>query len=104
MGAPNTRSRTCKIPPPWPLHASSWQRWGKTGQAEPERDELHFPDETHLETNPYLCRVGPRQGKPPTLPGVGTNRRVTVGGRVEGRGRTRIELVRAAQDTAGFVR
>jgi len=35
---------------------------------------------------------------------VGTNRRVTVFGSVEVLGRTRIELVRAAQDTAGFVR
>ena len=73
-------------------------------RAAPARYELHFQDETHLETNPYLCRVWHRRGKQPTLPGVGTNRRVTVFGSVEGLGRTRIELVRAAQDTAGFLR
>ncbi len=70
----------------------------------PEHYELHFQDETHLETNPYLCRVWHRRGTQPTLPGVGTNRRVTVFGSVEALGRARIELVRAAQDTAGFVR
>ena len=69
-----------------------------------QRYELHYQDETHLETNPYLCRVWHRRGTQPTLPGVGTNRRVTVFGSVEALGRTRIELVRAAQDTAGFVR
>jgi DDE superfamily endonuclease len=73
-------------------------------RAEPERYELHFQDETHLETNPYLCRAWHRKGKQATLPGVGTNRRVTVFGSVEALGRGRIELVRAAQDTAGFVR
>ena len=73
-------------------------------RAAPQRSELHYQDETHLETNPYLCRVWHRRGKQPTLPGVGTNRRVTVFGSVEALARTRIELVRAAQDTAGFVR
>jgi hypothetical protein len=73
-------------------------------RAEPARYELHFQDETHLETNPYLCRTWHRRGRQVTLPGVGTNRRVTVFGSVEGLGRGRIELVRAAQDTAGFVR
>jgi len=73
-------------------------------RAEPERYELHFQDETHLETNPYLCRTWHRKGKQPTLPGVGTNRRVTVCGSVEALGRGRIEVVQAAQDTAGFVR
>lgn len=73
-------------------------------RAEPARYELHVQDETHLETNPYLCRTWHRKGKQPTLPGVGTNRRVTVFGSVEVLGRSRIELVRAAQDTAGFVR
>jgi transposase len=71
---------------------------------DPERYELHFQDETHLETNPYLCRTWHRRGHQPTLPGVGANRRVTVFGSVEVLGRGRIELVRAAQDTAGFVR
>jgi DDE superfamily endonuclease len=73
-------------------------------RAEPERYELHFQDETHLETNPYLARTWHRKGKQPKLPGVGTNRRVTVVGSVEALARGRIELVRAAQDSAGFVR
>jgi transposase len=73
-------------------------------RAEPERSELHFQDETHLETNPYLARAWHRKGKQATLPGVGTNRRVTVFGSVEALGRARVELVRAAQDSAGFVR
>jgi transposase len=73
-------------------------------RAAPKRYELHFQDETHLETNPHLCRVWHRRGHQATLPGVGTNRRVTVFGSVEALGRGRIELVRAAQDTAGFVR
>jgi hypothetical protein len=38
------------------------------------------------------------------LPGVGAKRRVTVFGSVEALGRGRIAVVRAAQDTAGFVR
>jgi transposase len=73
-------------------------------RAEPERDELQYQDETHLETTPSLCRTWHRRGQQPTLPGVGTNRRVTVYGSVEALGRGRIELVRAAQDTAGFLR
>ena len=73
-------------------------------QAAPERYELHFQDETHLETNPYLCRTWHRQGKQPTLPAAGTNRRVTVCGSAEALGRGRVELVRAAGDSAGFVR
>ncbi len=71
---------------------------------EPEKYELHYQDETHLETNPYLCRTWHRKGKQPTLPAAGTNRRVTVFGSVEALGRGRIELVRAAQDSAGFGR
>jgi hypothetical protein len=71
---------------------------------EPERYELHFQDETHLETNPHLCRTWHRRGEQPTVPGVGINRRVTVFGSVEALRRGRIELVRAAQDSAGFVR
>jgi transposase len=73
-------------------------------RSEPERSELHFQDETHLETNPHLARTWHRKGKQPTLPGVGTNRRVTVFGSVEALGRARVELVRVAQDSAGFVR
>jgi hypothetical protein len=81
-----------------------WPRWGKKGRAEPERDERQYQDETQLETNPYWCRVWHRRGTQPTLPGVGTNRRVTVFGSVDALGRARIELVQVAQDTAGVVR
>src|SRR5262249_38172511 len=47
---------------------------GKKVRAAPERSELHFQDETHLETNPYLCRAWHRRGKQATLPAAGTNR------------------------------
>jgi len=104
VGDPNTRSNTCKTPPPWPLPARSWRRWGKKVRAEPEKYELHFQDETHVETNPHLARTWHRRGKQPTLPAAGTNRRVTVCGSVEVLRRARVELVRAAQDSAGFVR
>lgn len=72
--------------------------------AEPGRYELHHQDETHLETNPYLCRVWHRRGQQPTLPGVGTNRRVTTFGSVEVLGRGRVEVVCAGQDSACFER
>jgi hypothetical protein len=73
-------------------------------RAEPERYELHYQDEAHLETNPYLCRTWHRKGKQPTLPAAGSNRRVTVCGSVDVLRRARVELVRASQDSAGFVR
>lgn len=76
--------------------------------AAPERYELHHQDETHVETNPYLCRVWHRRGTQPTVPAVGTNRRVTVFGSVEVLGRGRVEVVQARQGsplgTAGFLR
>lgn len=77
--------------------------------AEPERYELHHQDEPHVETNPYLCRVWHRRGTQPTVPAVGTNRRVTVHvlphfGSVEVFGRGRVEVVQARQDSAGFIR
>jgi transposase len=79
-------------------------RRGKKVAAQPERYELHFEDETHLDTNPYLSRVWHRVGTQPTLPAVGTNRRLTVFGSVEAQGRGRIELLTVRQDSAGFVR
>jgi DDE superfamily endonuclease len=100
----HTRKHPCRPQPRSPPPGPRWRRWGKKVRAEPERYELHYQDETHLATTPYLGRVWHRRGTQPTLPGVGTNRRVTVFGSVEALGRTRIELVRAAQDTAGFVR
>jgi transposase len=70
----------------------------------PERYELHYEDETHMETNPYLCKVWHRRGVQPTLPAAGTNRRVTVFGSVEALGRGRVEVICAAQDSACFER
>lgn len=65
---------------------------------------MHYQDETHLETNPYLCRVWHRVGEQPKLPAVGTNRRVTVFGSVEAFGRGRVEVVCEGQDSACFLR
>jgi hypothetical protein len=70
--------------------------------AAPERDELHFQDETHLETTPRRGRVWHRRGAQPTVPAAGTNRRVTIFGSVEARGRGRVEVVCAGQDSACF--
>jgi transposase len=72
--------------------------------ADPERYELHHQDETHAETNPYLCRVWHRRGQQPTVPAAGTNRRVTVFGSTEVFGRGRVEVVCAGQDSACFGR
>jgi hypothetical protein len=65
---------------------------------------LHFEDETHLDTNPYLPRAWHRIGQQPRVPAAGTNRRLTVFGSVEARGRGRIELLTVQQDSAGFAR
>lgn len=67
------------------------------------RYEFHHQDETHLETNPYLCRVWHRRGRQPMVPAVGTNRRVTTFGSVDVFGRGRVEVVCAGQDSACFL-
>ena len=72
--------------------------------AAPDRYELHYEDETHVETNPYLSRVWHRRGQQPTVPAVGTNRRLTVFGSVEAFGRGRVEVLQATQDSAAFAR
>jgi transposase len=72
--------------------------------AGPDRYELHFEDETHVETNPSLTRVWHRRGVQPTVPAAGANRRLTVFGSVEAFGRGRVEVVGARQDSAGFAR
>ena len=72
--------------------------------AQPERYELHFEDETHVETNPYLGRVWHRVGQQPIVPAAGTNRRLTVFGSVDATGRGRVEVVEARADSAGFGR
>jgi transposase len=73
-------------------------------QADPETDEVHFEDETHLETNPYLSRVWHRVGQQPVRPAAGTNRRLTVFGSVAAQGRGRVEVLGARADSAGFLR
>lgn len=73
-------------------------------RAEPERYELHYEDETHLDTNPYLSRVWHRVGAQPTVPAAGTNRRLTVFGSVEALGRGHVEVLQARQDSVGFAR
>ena len=70
----------------------------------PERYELHYQDETHVETNPYLCKVWHRRGVQPTVPAAGTNRRVTVFGSVEALGRGRVEVIGVGQDSTCFAR
>jgi transposase len=72
--------------------------------AEPERYELQHEDETHVDTNPYLCRVWHRRGQQSTLPAAGTNRRLTVFGSVEVFGRGRVEVLDAEPTSAGFGR
>lgn len=71
--------------------------------AAPDRYEMHYQDETHVETNPYLCKVWHRRGVQPTLPAAGTNRRVTVFGSVEALGRGRVDVICAGQDSACFL-
>ena len=68
------------------------------------RYELHYEDETHLETNPQLGRVWHRLGQQPTVPAAGTNRRLTVFGSVAAGGRGRVEVLGVRQDSAGFAR
>jgi len=72
--------------------------------ANPHHYELHYEDETHLETHPYRVRVWHRVGQQPTLPAAGTNRRLPVFGSVAARGRGRIEVLQARQDSVGFAR
>ena len=64
---------------------------------------MHYQDETHVETNPYVCQVWHRRGVQPTLPAAGTNRRVTVFGSVEALGQGRVEVICAGQDSACFL-
>ena len=72
--------------------------------AAPERYELHYEDETHVDTHPYLTGVWHRRGHQATVPAAGTNRRVTVFGSVEALGRGRVEVVGVGQDSAAFGR
>jgi hypothetical protein len=73
-------------------------------QAAADAYELHYQDETHLETNPSLTRVWHKIGVQPTVPAAGTNRRLTCFGSVEAFGRGRVEVLCAAQDSAAFLR
>src|SRR5262249_4297297 len=100
----STRSPTSKTRRKWPRARNACRRRGKKVKAQPERYELHFEDEAHLETNPYLGRGWHRVGQPPILPAAGANRRVTVCGSVEALGRGRVEVLGARADSAGFAR
>jgi hypothetical protein len=73
-------------------------------RVQPDHYELHYEDETHLDTNPYLSRLWHRVGEQPTVPAAGTNRRLTVFGSVEALGRGRIEVLQVRQDSAAFAR
>jgi hypothetical protein len=69
--------------------------------------EFHYQDETHLETNPSLSRVGHRIGVQPTVPVAGTHWRLPCWGSVEafGRGRRgRVAVLGVAQAPATFGR
>jgi len=70
--------------------------------SEPARYEMHYQDETHVETNPYLAKQWHRIGRQQRIASVGVNRRVTVFGSRESRGRGRVEVVCGGQDSACF--
>lgn len=72
--------------------------------ADPTRYDVHFEDETHVETNPCLGRGWHRVGQQAIVPAAGTNRRLTIFGSVAAAGAGRIELVGARADSAGFAR
>ena len=67
-----TQTHACPSPRPGRvpcLPRSSAAGGGRCAQ--PERYELHYQDETHLDTNPYLSRIWHRGGKQPTVPAAG---------------------------------
>jgi hypothetical protein len=72
--------------------------------SDPARYELQYQDETHVETNPYLARQWHRIGRQQRIASVGVNRRVTVFGSEESRGRGRVEVICGGQDSACFAR
>lgn len=71
--------------------------------AAPGQYELHFEDETHVETNPVLGQVWHRMGQQPVVPAAGTNRRLTVFGSTVLGGQGRIEVLTVRADSAGFL-
>lgn len=70
--------------------------------SDPARYELHYQDETHVETNPYLAKQWHRIGQQQRIASVGVNRRVTVFGSTESRERGRIAVVCGGQDSTCF--
>ncbi len=70
--------------------------------SEPAQYERQYQDETHVETNPYLAKQWHRIGRQQRIASVGVNRRVTVFGSKESRGRGRVEVVCGGQDSACF--
>ena len=71
--------------------------------AEPARYEVHYQDETHVDTNPHLVRVWQRKGEQVRVPAAGTNRRLTVFGSVIAGGQGRVEVLTADSCSTGFV-
>ena len=71
-GRPQTHPRLiCKTRPKWPPARTPCGWRGKKVAAAPERYELHYEDETHLETNPSLGRVWHRVGAAANAAGGG---------------------------------
>src|SRR5207248_7678112 len=101
-GARNTPSIICVIPSRWRHVKRRSRRREKKVACAPERYELHYQDETHVETNPYLAKQWHRIGTQQRIASVGVNRRVTVFGSRESQGRGRIEVVCGGQDSACF--
>ena len=64
---------------------------------------MHYEDETHVETNPYLSRVRHRKGEQVLVPAAGTNRRLTVFGSVIAGEQGRVEVLTADPCSTGFV-
>src|SRR5918912_3878910 len=90
------------MPPRSPGVKPPWRRRKKNVAVDLAHHELHHEDETHLDTNPYICRMWHRRGQQPVVPAAGTNRRLTTFGSVEVFGRGRVEVLGADQSSAGF--
>src|ERR687885_413895 len=92
------------MPPRSPGVKPPWRRRKKMVATDLAHRELHHQDETHLDTNPYICRMWHRRGQQTVLPAAGTNRRLTTFGSLEVFGRGRVEVLCAEQASAGFIR
>ena len=82
----------------------NWRRWGKKVAATPAVYEVHFGDETHVDTNPCLYRVWHRRGQQAITPAAGTNRRLSVIGSITTTGHDGIAVLTDRADSAAFGR